>query len=146
MILVDFDNTLICNRFDLDHDYNKQRSVAWFRSKVKSEDVNFSWANLLLADWLKDKDFFVCTNRGIETHEQTNEALFHLFNDVPSVFYCTGTKREVLRNIEIDYFLIDNNQDYNPNFLFTECISIAELDRAYNQWLKERGKYAVNNG
>lgn len=140
MILVDFDNTLVCSNFDLDHEHNRKKSVAWFQGKTRSEAVNFSLANLLLADWLKGREFYVCTNRGADAHNETSEALFYLFNDVPPIVYCTGTKQAVLDNFVMDYFLIDNNPAYEPNFLFTECVSIADLNETYKQWTQERGK------
>jgi len=143
MILVDFDNTLCCTSFDLDHKHNKSKSVQWFNEQSTKEDVTFSWANLLLADWLKDKNYWVCTNRGAETHEQVAEVLFALFDFVPSVLYCCGTKKAVLEQFRFDYFLIDNNQEYEPDFLFSENISIYELEQAYNQWRRE---HAVVNG
>ena len=144
MILVDFDNTLCCNQFDLDHEHNNHKTVQWFNEQSNKEEVTFSWANLLLADWLKDKEYWICTNRGPETSEQVNEVLFALLNVVPSVLYCTGTKKAVLEQFRFNYFLIDNNQDYEPDFLFSESISIYELEQSYKQWKGEN--YGTANG
>lgn len=137
MILVDFDNTLCQSAFDLDLEHNKKQSVTWFQRQTKTQAVSFSWANLLLADWLKGKDFYIFTNRGIETQEETGEILFYLFDGTPPTLYCHGTKQAVLKNFMLDYFLIDNNPVYEPNFVFTECISIFELDKVYKQWRGE---------
>jgi len=144
MILVDFDNTLCCTQFDLDRDYNKYQTVKWFNEQSKKIEVTFSWANILLANWLQEKDYWICTNRGPETNEQVNEVLFALFNVVPSVLYCSGTKKAVLEQFRFEYFLIDNNQDYEPDFLFSECLSLYDLEQAYKQWRGEN--YGTANG
>ena len=146
-IFVDFDNTIVNHSDDLDLSYNKPKGLEWYLSIVDTIEHKLTLSGLLLCQWLQHYDFTILTARG-QHNQDIEDTLFHIFNEVPSIIYCSGghIKKQFLADIGADnYFLIDNNPDYNPDFLFTEHIRIDELSDLFYQKLKESHSRRYNN-
>ena len=129
-IFVDFDNTIICHSSDLDQPFNRPKGLQWYLHIVDHIEFKLSLAGLYLCEWLADKDFTILTARGQHNDDVTN-VLFDIFGYIPSVIYCSGgkVKQRFLNNLDRqDYFLIDNNKKYEPDYLFTECFRKDDLD------------------
>ncbi len=137
-IFVDFDNTLIIHSDDLDQPHNKEKGLQWYLNIVDHIEFKLSLAGLYLAEWLVERDFTVLTARGEHNNDVTN-VLFDIFGYVPSIIYCSGgdVKRKFLANLDYPFFLIDNNPEYNPDYLFTENFRVDDLNRCYMKKCRE---------
>ena len=128
MILVDFDNTLVHNKFDVDLTGNlKQFFATW-------ENLPNTIYNVHLVNWLRDKEFKIFTNRGEETQYKVIEFLttHGLIDNCKGFIFCEGNK-EIIRQAE-QGFLIDNAKKYNPQVLLTRNTRQQDLDIQLKRW------------
>lgn len=135
MILVDFDNTIIKNKWDVDLGNSLQTFLKTWRN-LKTEVINED-----LIFWLKErpKMWHIFTNRPYICLSKIEEHLSDL-NLRPLNIYCLeGEKEKILKHFnEIGRpFLIDNNRRYNPHILMDESIRLPYINYKYNKWLEE---------
>lgn len=135
MILVDFDNTLIKNPYDVDLGNNLKTFLQTWKS-LRTEIVNKD-----LIFWLRErpKAWHIFTNRPYECVEKIKEHLRELQLEPLNVYCLEGMKYEILnhfRQLGKDFFLIDNNKKYNPDLLVTPELRLPYINYKFNRWLE----------
>lgn len=135
MILVDFDNTLIHNPYDVDLGNPLSKFLETWRSLKTipiSQDLIF---------WLRERPncWSVFTNRGYSTIEKIHEHLEEL-QLLPKNIYCLeGKKLQVInhmRSLGVEYFLIDNAKKYNPHLLAAPALRLPIINYTYLKWVE----------
>lgn len=138
LLLVDFDNTIIKNPFDVDLTNDLQKFLTTWNG-LKTEPVNKHFIN-----WLKSKEFIIFTNRSSETHKKVKEHLteLNLLDNVVDFLYCEGNKlsiwNEIKKAIKDEVILIDNAKKYKPHLIMTEKVIQWDL-----QYFEKRYKLAT---
>ena len=135
MILVDFDNTIIRNPYDVDLGNSLQTFLRNWK-KLKTEIVNKD-----LIFWLRErpKAWHIFTNRGYECIEKIKEHLDELQLEPLNIYCLEGKKLEILnhmRSLGVEYFLIDNAKKYNPHLLASPALRLPIINYTYLKWVE----------
>jgi hypothetical protein len=138
LLLVDFDNTIIKNPFDVDITNNLELFLKTWDG-LKTQPINKTFIN-----WLKCREFIIFTNRSSETHKKVKEHLteLNLLENVTDFLYCEGNKlkiwHEIKKAVKDEAILIDNAKKYKPHLLMSEKVIQWDL-----QYFEKRYKLAT---
>lgn len=127
LLLIDFDNTIIKNPYDVDITGNLNLFLSTWQT-LKTIPVNQCFIN-----WLRDKQFIIFTNRASDTHNKVKEHLkdLGLFDNVADFLYCEGKKQKIWNDIrdtlKDEALLIDNSIKYKPNLIMSDKICKWDL-------------------